>query len=345
MSRHAILVSVLAASSASLALSPPAGAQTSVPATGASGPSGLQPAAAAARPRHQGLPKAHLTVRVKGDGDHRLPVDSRLRAIGRIKPFVPGQNVKLRVLRDGHQIKARKYAVTQIRHTGVGRFHVKTSKLTSPGPYVVIAHHRRTLHQGYGKTASSRVGIRYPDLSSGEHSKYVKIFEHLLAHMGYYTPHGRTYGDALGLSVLAFRKVNGMARTTDATPGIFRNLAKGKGGFNLEYPGAGRHVEVDISRQVMVLADHGKAQYILHVSTGAPATPTITGHYHFYRRDPGYNSLGMYYSVYWSGGYAIHGYHDVPTYNASHGCVREPIADAVFAYNWVRLGESIYTYN
>ena len=52
----------------------------------------------------------------------------------------------------------------------------------------------------------------------------------------------------------------------------------------------------------MVLAKHGKAQYTFPVSTGAPATPTIRGHYHFYCADPGYNSEGMYYSVYCTAG-------------------------------------------
>ena len=52
----------------------------------------------------------------------------------------------------------------------------------------------------------------------------------------------------------------------------------------------------------------------------------------------------MYYSVYLQGGYAIHGYHSVPTYPASHGCVRNPIPLSVFIYNWVRLGMSIYVY-
>ncbi len=52
----------------------------------------------------------------------------------------------------------------------------------------------------------------------------------------------------------------------------------------------------------------------------------------------------MYYSVYWHGGYAIHGYHSVPPYPASHGCVRNPIPESKFIYNWVSLGMSIYTY-
>ena len=46
----------------------------------------------------------------------------------------------------------------------------------------------------------------------------------------------------------------------------------------------------------------------------------------------------MYYSVYWHGGYAIHGYHSVPPYPASHGCVRNPIPESKFIYNWVTSG-------
>ena len=52
----------------------------------------------------------------------------------------------------------------------------------------------------------------------------------------------------------------------------------------------------------------------------------------------------MYYSVYFRGGYATHGYHSVPSYPASHGCVRNPISQSVFIYNWVRLGMSVYVY-
>ena len=77
----------------------------------------------------------------------------------------------------------------------------------------------------------------------------------------------------------------------------------------------------------------------------APATPTIKGKFRFYRKDAGYNSLGMYYSVYFIRGYATHGYHDVPTYPASHGCLRNPIPDSVHIYNWIDLGDPIYVYS
>ena len=53
----------------------------------------------------------------------------------------------------------------------------------------------------------------------------------------------------------------------------------------------------------------------------SPATSPSSG------TEPGYNSHGMYYSFYFYGGYAVHGYDSVPDYPASHGCIRTFIAD------------------
>jgi lipoprotein-anchoring transpeptidase ErfK/SrfK len=143
---------------------------------------------------------------------------------------------------------------------------------------------------------------------------------------------------------MAFRKVNGMARNYNATPEIFKTLAEGKGGFKIEYPNAGHHVEVDMSRQVMALADGGEAKHVFMVSTGAAATPSDPGGFTFYRKDPGYNSIGMYYSVYYNRGEATHGYQSVPPYPASHGCIRNPIPDSIFIYNWIDLGDKMFVY-
>lgn len=298
-----------------------------------------QKAASAPKPA-----KAKLKVTLEGLRHHQLKVGDRLSAIGRISPYVPRQNVKLRVVRNGHAVKERTFHVTEIGHSGVGRFHVKTQKLIAPGPYHVVALHRQTANQAPARRVSKAVGVSYPNLNQGDSGNSVRLFTDLLAARGYYVRHTASYDDRVGLAVLAFRKVNGMARTTNATPGIFRTLARGKGGFKLKYPNAGKHVEVDISRQVMALADHGKALHIFHVSTGAPATPTITGHYQVYSKTPGRLPDGMYYSSFWHGGYAIHGYPSVPTYNASHGCVRVPEVFAIWIYNWLPIGTDVYTY-
>jgi lipoprotein-anchoring transpeptidase ErfK/SrfK len=83
---------------------------------------------------------------------------------------------------------------------------------------------------------------------------------------------------------------------------------------------------------------------VVHASSGKPATPTVFGNFRFYRKSPGYNAKGMYFSNYFIGGYAIHGYASVPNFAASHGCIRIPIASAVSVYHWVRLGDRISVY-
>jgi hypothetical protein len=287
---------------------------------------------------------AHLSVQAIGPHNGRLAVARRARAVGYLRPFIAGQRVKVVLVRRGHTVIKQNPMVTRVPNTDKGRFDLRSGSLIKPGTYRVLAKHPATAAQGRAVARSRKFRLKYPNLNRGDRNSSVELFNHLLLHEGYYTTHGRRYGAKTGFAVMAFRKVNGMSRTYNASPSIFKKLAAGKGSFHLHYPGAGKHVEVDISKQVMVLANHGKPQYTFHVSTGAPATPTIRGHYRFYMRQPGYNSEGMYYSVYWHGGYAIHGYHSVPPYPASHGCVRNPIPESKFIYDWVKLGMSIYTY-
>jgi L,D-transpeptidase catalytic domain len=287
---------------------------------------------------------ARLSLHVHGVHHGKVLVGRRARAIGYLRPFVAGQRVRVKLLRRGHVVQNLFPKAKKVKGRNAGRFKFRSPALIKPGSYRILAQHDRTARQEAAIARSKKYRIRYPDLDPGDRSSAVRLFNRLLLHEGYYTTHGKRYNNRTEFAVMAFRKVNGMHRTFNADPGIFKKLAAGRGSFHLNYPHAGKHVEVDISRQVMVLANHGKAQYTFHVSTGAPATPTIRGHYAFYRRQPGFNSEGMYYSVYWHGGYAIHGYHSVPPYPASHGCVRNEIPESIFIYNWVKLGMSIYVY-
>jgi lipoprotein-anchoring transpeptidase ErfK/SrfK len=60
------------------------------------------------------------------------------------------------------------------------------------------------------------------------------------------------------------------------------------------------------------------------------------------RTEPGYNSHGMYYSWYFYGGYAVHGYNSVPDYPASHGCLRTFISDQPEIYERIFYGQDIF---
>lgn len=179
-------------------------------------------------------------------------------------------------------------------------------------------------------------------LGSGPRTKF---FNKLLRNAGYHQAAvSRRLNWSSRLAMLAFRKVNGMSWNSAYSRKIFRLLLEDKGEFKPKHPGAGKHVEVDISRQVMAFIQKGKPVHVFHVSTGAPSSPTIQGKFRFYLRQPGYNGKMMYYSVYFSGNYATHGFSSVPNYNASHGCVRNPIPYSVFIYNWIDLGMTIYVY-
>jgi hypothetical protein len=319
---------------------PPTVTQTTTLATDPGGPSG----ATSKAPKPVGPAPARVSVFLPSVHSHKLRVGNRARVLGYLKPFVAGQHVQVQLLRHGKAVDQANVEVKKDEGRNRGVFRFRSGKLIRPGSYKVIATHEQNAQQARDVGRSTKFHTTYPDLDPGNHNSEVKLFNKLLKKQGYFTSGGKTYSVRTEWAVMAVRKVNGMTRNYNANPKIFRMLAARKAEFHLSYPHKGKHVEVDISRQVMALANHGKAQYTFPVSTGAPATPTIRGHFHFYSKDPGYNSVGMYYSVYFHGGYATHGYHSVPPYNASHGCVRNPIPDSIFIYNWISLGDSIWVY-
>jgi len=194
------------------------------------------------------------------------------------------------------------------------------------------------------KTAVFNVG-GIPKLHIGSTGPKTKLFLTSLREQGYFVRGKNKFTSSTQLAILAFRKVNKMHRNTSYSRSIFRTLLMGKGAFPLAHPEDGKHVEADLSRQVLVLADDGKPKYTFPISSGASATPTVTGKFHFYMKTPGYNAKRMFYSAYFIGGYATHGYNPVPNYPASHGCLRNPIPDSIFIYNWIDIGDTIYVYH
>jgi hypothetical protein len=183
-----------------------------------------------------------------------------------------------------------------------------------------------------------------PTAHAAAHGKSVRLLQLGLRQLSYVVPVDGRFDDATGRAVLAFRKVNGMARIGSASRQIFNKLFRDRGGFKLKHPKAGKHVEFDWSRQVLVFAQGGQVLRIYHASSGKPSTPTVFGTFHFYSKTPGTNAKGMVDSNYFIGGYAVHGYFDVPPYAASHGCIRVPIPDAASIFNWINIGDTIFVY-
>jgi peptidoglycan hydrolase-like protein with peptidoglycan-binding domain len=305
----------------------------------------LTPAVASAHaPGGGGRAPAKISIKVNGLSGGRAKVGDKVEAVATVTPFVPHQKVELRIGKGGDTVAKSTPYVHQVKGKKFGRVQLSSKALLEPGKYVARITKAPTGQQAGGTAHSKKFSLKYVDLDPGDRGPAVKLFNDLLKDEGYYDTDGHTYGSHTERAVLAFRKVNGMERIFNANPTIFKMLAEGKGAFQPKYGGSGKHVEVDISKQVMALVNDGKAEYVFHVSTGAAATPSDQGGYTFYRKDPGYNSEGMYYSVYYNRGEATHGYASVPPYPASHGCIRNPIPDSIFIYNWINLGDKMYVY-
>jgi hypothetical protein len=197
---------------------------------------------------------------------------------------------------------------------------------------------------GADSTTRKSWRVSFPALHPGQCDRVVKGFKKAMGKIGYASGGGKCFDGRAGREVLAYRKVNGMSRTERAGKGLVKDVFGGRGGYKVRYPDAGEHAEVPLDKQVLVLTKGDKPFAIYPVSTGKPSTPTITGHYTFYRQEPGYNAEGMYYSFYWHNGYAVHGYAEVPDYAASHGCVRTFIADQPRIYEQLNYGESIFVF-
>lgn len=294
------------------------------------------------KPKKPEVPKATVKIDVGHLDGGRAPIFDQVPVTGTVSPFAPGQRVEVTFFLDGKRLVSHKVEVAP-GPNGTGTFESSVI-LRNDGKYAVSAKHAATAALGGDSTVRKSWKVSYPKLKPGECGRVVTGFKAAMAKMGYVSGGGECFNGRLGREVLAYRKVNDMDRTSKAGAGIVQAVFAGKGGYQPKYPEAGEHAEVALDKQVLVLIKNGKPFAIYPVSTGKPSTPTITGHYEFYRQEPGYNSEGMYYSFYWHNGYAVHGYAEVPDYAASHGCVRTYISDQPRIYEQLHYGESIFVF-
>jgi len=336
---------LFAACAALLAAAPAASAQLPTP------PNPQQPPPDPAQPTTP-APPAPQPAEGKGsieigsglsDGGKRyVAAGQRLRLSGRVKPFVAGQQVVVQLYRGHKRVGSRTVEVTQAPD-GNGAFAV-VFRVKSAGNYTVKARHQGTDQQARFTMANKRFQAMKGGVGRGSGRTRIHLVQTGLKRLAYVTSANGHFDAATGRAVLAFRKTNRMSRNSSVSAKVFEMLLSGHGGFRLKYPKAGKHVEADLSRQVLVLARDGKAERIYHMSSGKASTPTVVGSFRFYRKQPGTNSHEMVHSSYFIRGYAIHGYKSVPTSAASHGCLRVPIANALSIFRWVKLGDQIFVY-
>lgn len=253
--------------------------------------------------------------------------------------IVPAGAVQVRISRAGKLVQTR-----TVTPGASGRFSLRLRGRRA-GAYRVVAMHSATATLAYARSKRRPVRVHRARAGIGARGFAVRKLQFRLRQAGYVPGAAGRFDARTARAVLAFRKTTGMARTMYASPAVFRRLARGGGRFRVRYRGHGRHVEADLSKQVMALIGRGgRVQRIYPISSGAPNSPTVLGRFRVYRRDAGTNAIGMIHSSYFYGAYAIHGYRSVPTYPASHGCLRVPPEDAWSIFQWIRYGTRVDVY-
>lgn len=187
----------------------------------------------------------------------------------------------------------------------------------------------------------------------------VKQLQIRLAALRYYpgTADGE-FGQNTLEALWAFQAVQGLAVTGSAGPATRRALADPRAPRELVPAGGALRVEIDLSRQVLVLYQAGAVALISHISSGggyyycAPDggcgyAVTPTGDFRTTAYMPGWVTvpLGLMYNpVFFIGtSYAIHGSASVPLQPVSHGCVRIPMIVAEFFHKLVQVpGTPVY---
>jgi PKD repeat protein len=257
-------------------------------------------------------------------------VGSRLAVVARLRPAAAGA-IRVRVFRG-----ARK--VYDGRARGVARVRLPTGS-----PYRYTVRIETLAAAGFGRVARSlQALVSMPNLGPGSRGPSVRTLESRLAELHYAIEGADGYfGLDTYYAVVAFQKLHGLDRTGRAGRAVWRALQSAS--VPIPRYRTGSHFEVDKGRQVLFDVIGGQVARVINASTGATGN-TPPGVWHVYDKEPGYNAKLMYYSMFFVGGFAIHGYADVPPYPASHGCVRIPLWIAPLLYATHSYGTTVIIY-
>ena len=182
-------------------------------------------------------------------------------------------------------------------------------------------------------------------LKSGAKGAAVLTLQQRLVALGYWN--GKTdgkFGSTTQQAVYALQKAAGISRDGVVGPKTQRALDQGVRPTARSKAGTGHLIEINLTRQLLMIVDNGRVTQVFNTSTGSNEhyehdgetylADTPTGHFKVGRQIDGWRHgpLGpLWRPKYFNGGIAVHGAPSVPAYPASHGCTRVSIA----AMNWL----------
>ncbi|HWA65513.1 MAG TPA: peptidoglycan-binding protein [Mycobacteriales bacterium] len=250
---------------------------------------------------------------------------------------------------------------------GSGRFSFAvTPTVVGPVRYRVVE--AANAEHGAASSPAIRIEVTHALLRYGSSGAEVRALQRRLRELHYDVgPPSSTYGWDMVHAVTAFEKVQGIARDGVAGTQTWRRLDNPKvPHLEHPYPNAPVAVEVNLTKQILMIAKYGKVWRILDTSTaggytytdsaGLTATAiTPTGHFTIrYKIDHLVtDTLGTLWrpSYFNYSGDAIHGEgntnsgSNVPPYAASHGCVRITDLAVDRYYNVLAVGTPVWIYH
>ncbi len=263
------------------------------------------------------------------------------RIAARVQPESYSGTIGIRVERRGEEVAQ---GSTQVRD---GRLRTKVS-LPGVGRFRVVLEFPE--RDGLAaRVTTTRVVAKGRTLSAGSSGPDVRGLRERLAELHFYVPpESSTFSYELRDSVVAFQKAYDLERTGTVDSATWRELERASL-VTPRHRGPALHIEVDQTRQILLLVRNGEVSAILPVSTGATGNTPDGTHQIRWKALATTTWLGpgiLYRTMtFYENSVAIHGWSSVPEYPASHGCVRIPIWAADWLYNQSNVGETVYVYH
>jgi hypothetical protein len=185
-------------------------------------------------------------------------------------------------------------------------------------------------------------------LRKGDRGEAVRALQEQLTGLGYWSgPSDGVFGTELHHAVVALQKAADLARDGVAGPVTLAAVARGIRPAHRTTQGPA--VEIDLTRQLLLVVRNGRLEAIFDTSTGRRPGTTPRGHWSVTREIDGYHrsALGLLYRPkYFHRGVAMHGYTSVPPHPASHGCVRVTYAamDHIWDTHLMPIGMPVWVY-
>ncbi len=146
-------------------------------------------------------------------------------------------------------------------------------------------------------------------------------------------------------AVIAFQKWEGMTRDGVVSLSVLNRLQAAGRPKPSKSGATNPWIEVNKTKQVLLYCRNGAVVWTLPVSTGSASVGIITPSGTFRVQRKTLETATRYLPLYISTTLlAIHGYPNVPTYPASHGCVRTQLWDEDYLYPLIPVGTYVYIY-